>query len=90
MSTGTESGDRTDRLLCFLTSLLLEIGPNALIQNECPSAKGPCSQLVFVQSIKMPTANGWEGAGPLELRRARAQKGTGENGPHSGKKDGMQ
>lgn len=25
----------------------------------CPNAKGPCPQLVYDQSIKMPEVNGW-------------------------------
>ena len=25
----------------------------------CPNSEGPCPQLVFDQSIKMPVANGW-------------------------------
>jgi hypothetical protein len=35
-----------------------------------PNIEGPCPQLVFDQSIKMPAANGWakgDGVGLLDL-----------------------
>lgn len=41
------------------------------------NAEGPCPQLVFDLSIKMPVANGWEKgdrAGPLELLRLRQRE----------------
>lgn len=41
-------------------------------------AKGPCSQLVFDLSIKMPVANGWaEIGGTSRFLQARREGGNG-------------
>jgi hypothetical protein len=52
----------------------------------CPNADGPCPQLFFDQSIKMPEANGWAkavagaGGGALKFSGARVQKKGQERG----------
>lgn len=39
-------------------------------ESTCPEAKGPCAQLVFDLSIRMPVAKGWvRGERHLELSR---------------------
>lgn len=53
-------------------------------------AKGPCSQLVFDLSIKMPVANGWaEIGGTSRFLQARREGGKGRELRYLGERGGI-